>query len=184
MKMEKHNEIIRDLCREQLLSLEMFQKGRSRVYLDDNGYYLTVVEFQPSAWGKGSYLNVGLHFLWNTWEHISFDACAGICGRVGGFVEYQNPAQFTADMSKLVALAREQVLAFREPGNVRAAVYTAKGGNAQRNRMCYQALHTMVPGAAEQQPLVRRLIREKRAILRAKSTTKKLPVHPEFDTEV
>ena len=86
MKMEKHNEIIRDLCREQLLSLEMFQKGRSRVFLDDNGYYLTVVEFQPSAWGKGSYLNVGLHFLWNTWEHISFDAVAGTCGHVAGAV--------------------------------------------------------------------------------------------------
>ena len=55
-------------------------------------------------------------------------------------------------MSKLVALAREQVLAFREPDNVRAAVYTAKGSNAQRNRMCYQALHATIPGATEHQP--------------------------------
>ena len=42
-------------------------------YIDDNGYFLTILEFQPSAYAKGIYLNVALHFLWNGREVLSLD---------------------------------------------------------------------------------------------------------------
>ena len=40
------NKIIKKLCKE-IFPSDVFQKGNSRVYLDDNGYYFTVIEFQP-----------------------------------------------------------------------------------------------------------------------------------------
>lgn len=40
------NRIIKKLCNE-IFPCEVFQKGNSRVYLDDNGYFFTMIEFQP-----------------------------------------------------------------------------------------------------------------------------------------
>ena len=60
-----HSKIINQVCREVLIPLGVFQKGASRLYLDDNDYFFTVIEFQPSTWSKGTYLNIGLTFLWN-----------------------------------------------------------------------------------------------------------------------
>ena len=60
-----HSKIIKQVCKEILIPLGVFQKGTSRLYLDDNDYFFTVVEFQPSSWDKGTYLNIDLTFLWN-----------------------------------------------------------------------------------------------------------------------
>src|SRR5256885_11111558 len=56
---DPHSKLITAAAREILRPLGLFQKGRSRVWLDDQGWWLGVVEFQPSDWSKGSYLNVG-----------------------------------------------------------------------------------------------------------------------------
>src|SRR5207247_2252920 len=34
---------------------------------------LIVVEFQPSSWSKGTYLNVGVMWLWHARYYLSFD---------------------------------------------------------------------------------------------------------------
>ena len=68
------------------------------MWLADHNWWLTVVEFQPSSWSKGSYLNVAAHWLWSSTGSISFD----YGGRSGGFVEYQDDSQFAADIICLV----------------------------------------------------------------------------------
>lgn len=45
------NKIIKRLCQE-IFPRDVFQKGNSRVYLDDNGYYFTMIEFQPYSLKK------------------------------------------------------------------------------------------------------------------------------------
>ena len=40
-----HSKIINQVCREVLIPLGVFQKGASRLYLDDNDYFFTVIEF-------------------------------------------------------------------------------------------------------------------------------------------
>ena len=60
-----HSKIIKQVCKEILIPLGVFQKGTSRLYLDDNDYFFTVAEFQPSNWDRGTYLNIGLTFLWD-----------------------------------------------------------------------------------------------------------------------
>lgn len=64
MAMEPHTKIINAVAKRILAPKGFFQKGRSRVWLRDNGWFLTVVEFQPSGFSKGTYVNVAMHFLW------------------------------------------------------------------------------------------------------------------------
>lgn len=66
------------------------RKGRSRVWIADHGWWLNVVEFQPSGWQRGSYLNVAAHWLWSDSGYLSFDHG----GRIDGFIAYEGDAQF------------------------------------------------------------------------------------------
>ena len=85
-----HDKIIADAAKAALAPLGFRRKGQSRTWLADHGWWLTVVEFQPSAWSKGSYLNVAAHWLWSEMGSVSFD----FGGRVAEFVEYLSDAQF------------------------------------------------------------------------------------------
>ena len=80
-----HSKTIKQVCKEILIPLGVFQKGSSRLYLDDNGYFFTVVEFQPSSWDKGTYLNIGLTFLWdyNQSDVLYFDFSRKPAARFG-----------------------------------------------------------------------------------------------------
>lgn len=74
MPASAHSRLITAATRTHLRPLGCVQKGRSRVWLDDQGWWVGMVEFQPSSWSKGSYLNVGACFLWNEKDFLSFDA--------------------------------------------------------------------------------------------------------------
>ena len=75
-----HNAEIAAAAKSVLAPMGCKRKGRSRTWLDDHGWWVGVVEFQPSGWSKGSYLNVSASYLWkppfaqSTW---SFDALIG-----------------------------------------------------------------------------------------------------------
>lgn len=62
--MSDHNRIITQTAREHLTPAGFFQAGSSRVWLEDNGWFMVMAEFQPSGFSKYSSLNMGLHFLW------------------------------------------------------------------------------------------------------------------------
>lgn len=70
---ENHNKIINKASKEVLKPYGLFKKGQSRTWIDDNGWFLILVEFQPSYWEKGTYLNVGCHYLWSAQDYLSFD---------------------------------------------------------------------------------------------------------------
>jgi hypothetical protein len=42
-------------ARHVLKPLGLVRRGNSRVWIDDHGWWTIQVEFQPSAWSKGSY---------------------------------------------------------------------------------------------------------------------------------
>jgi hypothetical protein len=72
-----HNAEIAAAAKSVLAPLGCVRKGRSRTWLDDHGWWMGVVQFQPSAWSKGSYLNVAASYLWKpalTESDLSFDA--------------------------------------------------------------------------------------------------------------
>src|ERR1035437_4285858 len=101
-----HEAILRTAAKANLVPLGMRQKGRSRTWFGDHGWWLAVVEFQPSSWSKGSYLNVACMWLWYPQNHISFN----VCERMGSYAEFKDEESFRLAADKLACLAAEGTL--------------------------------------------------------------------------
>lgn len=100
----EHGRIIAAQAKIALQPAGFQRKGQSRVWIADRGFWLSVVEFQPSSWSKGTYLNVAVHWLWGSLlETLTFDRSE----RVGGFVEFQSPEQFVPVVSQMARKAVE-----------------------------------------------------------------------------
>lgn len=93
-----------------LLPLGCQRIGRSRSWISDERYWLIVIEFQPSSWQKGSYLNVGAMWLWRAREEHAFH----VGYRIADFAPYYNPEQFSSTATVLATQAAEEVLRLRE----------------------------------------------------------------------
>lgn len=87
----------------------LFQIGRSRSWVDDHGWWIINVEFQPSGFSKGSYLNVGVQWLWLR----SAGRCFMVGHRVGQFKHFEDETQFGAEAVRLVASATAEVVKHR-----------------------------------------------------------------------
>lgn len=122
--MEQHNKIINDVAKKILKPEGLFRIGSSRSWLEDNGYYFTVVEFQPSSFEKGSYLNVGIDFLWgsteDTNEYLSYDVGGRvIVGKGTQYVEYRPRLKncdkvFEEEIEKFAYAALQKVTEYRK----------------------------------------------------------------------
>lgn len=66
-----HEKIIKTTAKRILEPEKLFQVGNSRCYLDDNGYFMIQVELQPVTYMKGSGLNVGIAFLWESTKALN-----------------------------------------------------------------------------------------------------------------
>ncbi|MGI5170014.1 hypothetical protein ACQEU3_37245 [Spirillospora sp. CA-253888] len=85
--------------RKTLRPLGLRQVGRSRTRTADHGWWLIVVEFQPSRWSQGSHLNVGTMWLWRDTSHLGFDHGHRVREHVG----FRNEAQFAEVADRLTA---------------------------------------------------------------------------------
>lgn len=99
------NRIIATVAKQTVGALGLRRVGRSRTWVDDHGWFVILVEFQPSGFEKGSYLNVGVCWLLIERDYYSFDYGYRV-GRL--YVRYRNDGQFTDDFKKLAdaAIAR------------------------------------------------------------------------------
>ena len=97
MKNIDHNKIIKRVASKTFKQYGIKQKGQSRLFIDDNDWFLIIIEFQPSKLGNGTYLNIGINFNWNVQDYFSFD----IGNREKEFVECINEEQFTEEINKL-----------------------------------------------------------------------------------
>lgn len=105
-----HNTLITRAARTTLRPIGCIQKGQSRTWLDDHHWWVTVVEFQPSAWSKGTYLNVGACWLWYTKGYLSFDDGY----RADSFTSAKNLDGFESAVEGVAAQAKQEVLHFRQ----------------------------------------------------------------------
>jgi hypothetical protein len=103
----EHEAILQRVMREAFRPHGLLQKGRSRVWFGDRGWWVTVVELQPSGWSKGSYLNVGAMWLVYPQQHVTFHDGY----RRGGneFLEFKDAAQFETGARGLCASAIDVV---------------------------------------------------------------------------
>jgi hypothetical protein len=104
-----HNQLIARASKAALAPLGCKQKGRSRIWFADHGWWLAVIEFQPSSWGKGSYLNAAAMWLWNAKDHWSFDEG----GRIEAFRDFRTKEQFSKVAEHLAASAAAEVASLR-----------------------------------------------------------------------
>lgn len=109
MKPGDHNRLIKQAARSAFSPIGCVQKGQSRTWLDDHGWWVTVVEFQPHSGAMGSYLNVGACWLWYEKDYFSFDDGY----RVEAFRESLNTQDFTLDAQFLAERAKQEVLSLR-----------------------------------------------------------------------
>lgn len=106
-----HNKIINAAARQELKPLGLKRKGSSRVWLGDFGWRVIQVEFQPSSWSKGSYLNFGIAWLLFEKSHLSFDVGYRIDTP---FIEYKTDDQFEPAATEMVRRAASEVTKLRE----------------------------------------------------------------------
>ena len=105
-----HNKLIAQVAKQTLLPAGLKRKGKSRLYYDDNGWWCTIVEFQPSGFSKGSYLNVGVS--WLLYESDGFGFNIGY--REDGFSSAENESEFTSAVFEMAMKAKEIVENNRE----------------------------------------------------------------------
>lgn len=105
----QHSRLLTLAAREHLGSIGCTQKGRSRFWFDDHGWWAATVEFQPSSWSKGSYLNVGAMWLWHPADHWVFNEF----DRVAPFYEFHDDAQFRDVAAQLAEQAEAEVQKLR-----------------------------------------------------------------------
>jgi hypothetical protein len=105
----EHTKILTALAREVLKPIGLRQRGRSRTWIADHGWWLAVVEFQPSAWSRGSYLNVGAMWLTYPMDHIVFHDGH----REHAFEPFESSNQFRVVAEGLATLAAEKVESLR-----------------------------------------------------------------------
>ena len=102
--------ILERAARQVLAPLGLSQVGRSRSWRDDHRWYAIIVEFQPSDFSRGSYLNVGINWLWSELDYETFD----VSGDRGiEYVEYESDAQFEPEAERLATFAAGQVTRYR-----------------------------------------------------------------------
>jgi hypothetical protein len=104
----EHSRIIAAAAKAALTPLGCVRKGQSRIWRSDHRYWVIDVEFQPSGWQKGTYLNIFVAWLWNVTHGYDFSY------RAGFFIAFENVEQFTPPMIELAGIAATEVLKVRE----------------------------------------------------------------------
>ena len=102
----EHGRIIAAAAKAALAPRGFHRKGASRTWLADHGYWLDVVEFQPSGFSKGSYCNVAVHWLWGITPALTFDYGFH---RVGSFIELNNADAFSLSAGEMAQAAVQSV---------------------------------------------------------------------------
>jgi hypothetical protein len=104
------NKVLLAAARDGLVPLGLVRLGRSSLWVDDRGWWTVTVEFQPSGFAKGSFLNVGVMWLWYAKDYWSFD----VGHRVEAFTQFESTEQFKPVAEQLAGRAARKVCEYRE----------------------------------------------------------------------
>lgn len=120
--MEPHNKIINDVAKRILKPEGLFRVGSSRTWIEDNGYYFTMVVFDSSSYTKGSYLMVGMNFMWGDAEDMDEYLGFDIGGReyVGKGTQY---VEYRPNIKNCDSIFEEGIMKFAEVALLKVAEY-------------------------------------------------------------
>jgi hypothetical protein len=124
-----HNKIITVAAKKALAPLGLKQQRNSRIWYDDRGWWAIVVEFQPSSWDRGSYLNVAVSWMLYEHDHWTFD----IGGRADKFRSATAVEGFEAATSELASHAVRLVQEYRDRFQTLDAMYAYYNATIERH---------------------------------------------------
>jgi hypothetical protein len=106
-KQNAHGKLIAAAAKDALLPLGFRRKGQSRCWYSDEGFWYIFIEFQPSAWSKGTYANVSP--IWPFLRHWGGD----VAHRVGDYITFESVEQFSPLIEQMAKLAAAEAAALR-----------------------------------------------------------------------
>lgn len=114
MPSHPHNRILTTHARAVLRPMGLTQKGRSRTWQEDHGWWVLYVDFQPSGFAKATYLNVFLHWLWRLGDDPLTGHAMDLGNRVPGVgASFEDEDQWTVAVEEVVSRAVEEVHRYR-----------------------------------------------------------------------
>ncbi|MBM3530199.1 MAG: hypothetical protein FJX62_19115 [Alphaproteobacteria bacterium] len=103
----EHGRLIAAAAKAALSPLGCKRVGQSRLWISDERHWLIFVEFQPSGWSKGSYLNVTPVWLWLRYGSNDYHP------RPHDFIAFESAEQFKPLIDQMATVAARSVLTMR-----------------------------------------------------------------------
>lgn len=141
-RQNEHSRLIAAAAKAALAPLGCTRVGQSRFWYSDQGFWTVSIEFQPSGWAKGSYLNVGANWLWYPTSSWGFSHSEDIRVEDMDFLRFESIEQFQPLIANMAARAAREVLRLREKYRSLAEIYGCLLPRAARNGL--HAYHAAV----------------------------------------
>lgn len=135
-KQNEHGKLIAAAAKAALLPLGCRRKGQSRCWSSDERFWYIFIEFQPSAWSKGTYINVGPIWLFlRPWG-------GEVTRRLGNYIEFESVEQFGPLIEQAAKLVAAEVIALRTKFRTPADIHRFFTGNLSWSGNVYRAAIT------------------------------------------
>jgi hypothetical protein len=135
-KQNEHGKLIAAAAKAALLPLGCRRKGQSRVWFCDESFWCISIEFQPSAWSKGTYFNVTPVWLFlKSWGGEA-------AHRVGDFIQFESASQFGPLIEQGAQLVAAEVIALRAKFRTLVDIHRFFAGNLSWHGNIYRAAVT------------------------------------------
>lgn len=106
-KADEHARLIAAAAKAALHPLGFVRQGRSRFWFADQRFWIIFADFQPSGWSKGSYLNVGVKWLWQPRPTLD------ISYSPVDFIPFKSKEQFSPLIEHMADVAAQEALKLR-----------------------------------------------------------------------
>jgi hypothetical protein len=135
-KQNEHGKLIAAAGKAALLPLGFRRKGQSRSWFSDERFWSIFVEFQPSAWSKGTYLNITP--IWFFLEGWGGEAAH----RLDGFISFESIEQFSPLIEQAAQRLAAEAMMLRAKFRTLADVHRSFAGNLSWSGNIYRAAVT------------------------------------------
>lgn len=107
-----HQKIIQSTSVQILKPAGFKQKGRSRLWLRDFGWFVNFIELTPHKWDRGTHFVTGISWLWYPRTYWTFDVTLHRSG-LDEFIKYDDDESFqsalTEDLTRLIEMLRDPI---------------------------------------------------------------------------
>jgi len=135
-KQNEHGKLIAAAARAALAPLGCRRKGQSRVWFSDERFWYILIEFQPSAWSKGTYLNVTPIWLFlRPWGGEA-------AHRVSNYITFESSSQFGPLIEQAAQRVAAEVVSLRAKFRTPADLHRFFAGNPSWSGNIYRAAIT------------------------------------------